>query len=209
MGIKKALRNLFPKGYFWKLAGNLGKLIDSLGVSLDRVKTYLKQIVSESIPSLATELRPWFEMLGIPFDSTLTLGQNRRIARQAYVNGGGLAIGIINDQVRIAFQNVTIEDISAYYPITSMAGFGMAGLMQANDYPDWIISPPTDGSYAIHFYQVIGEVQDIQELLRLNGFLSRVGPAWMQAIFNVDILNQSPTAQAGLGQAGLMQAGRI
>jgi uncharacterized protein YmfQ (DUF2313 family) len=205
----KSFRQLFPTGYFWQLKGRLGQLIDSISLSIQRVRDFLYQIVTESIPSTANFLQPWFEMLGIPYDQTLTLDQKRRIARQAYINGGGLARGIINEQVQIAFPNVQIVEISGYYPITSMAGFGQAGLMQANDYPSWLTSAPTDGSYAIHFYQVLGEVVDIQELLRLTGLLSRIAPAWMQAIFNVDILNQIPTAQAGLGQAGLMEAGRI
>lgn len=198
-------------GLFFKarIAGNLKLLIDALSVSLERLRLYFRGIVTESIPSGATTtLEAWYAMLNLKYESTLTVGQLQREARQAWTATGGLSIGKLEEQIQIAFPEITLETVSQYFPVENMCGIGMAGLMQATDYPSWISPAPTDGEYPIHYFFVTGTVQDIMQLVRLQGFLDRVKPAHMEPIYSVTVINVSGTAQAGLGMCGLMEAGK-
>lgn len=207
--ITRALRSLFPQSQAWALPATFSAVVSGLAQSIRRVYDFYRQTVQESLPGRADEtLSEWYDMLGIPYDATLTLRQRRLIARQAWTNAGGSAIQRLESQVQIAFPDVTLGTISAYADITNMAGIGMAGDMQATSYPSWLASEPVDGSYAVHFFRVLGEVKDIVELRRLTGLLDRIAPAHLEPVYQITILTQTPTAQAGIGMAGLMQAGR-
>lgn len=198
-------------GLFFKArkVGNLKLLIDALALSLERLRLYFRGIVTESLPSGATTtLEAWYEMLNIKYNATLTVPQLQREARQAWTATGGLSIGKLEEQIQIAFPGITLDTVTACFPIANMCGIGMAGQLQATDYPSWISPAPTDGEYPVHYFFVTGEVADVMQLVRLQGFLDRVKPAHMDPIYSVTILSLSATAQAGLGMSGLMEAGR-
>ena len=206
MGVMvRVLRGLFPTV---RIVGDFRLLQAALGASLDRLRLYLRGIVTESIPSGATTtLEAWYHMLGLPYDATLTTKQLQLQARQAWTATGGAAIKSLRETIQIAFPHVDIETMTAYADVSNMAGAGMAGRMQAIDYPSWY-TPSGAGEYPVHNFYVTGTVDDIQQLLRLAGLLDRIKPAHMHEVYNVTNLSTSGTGQAGLGMAGIMEAGR-
>jgi uncharacterized protein YmfQ (DUF2313 family) len=204
---KTALNNLFPR---LRKGKTLQAVISAASEGPSRARDFFREMVNESIPSRAVETLPaWYEMLGVPYDEDLPLARRQKQIHQAWVATGGLAIGSIENQIHIAFPSIFIDTIAEYFPTANMCGAGMAGKMQATNYPPWYLVDTSTGAYPVHFFLVRGEVLDIQELKRLEGFLDRVKPAHMEIVWEVNILSLDPTGQAGIGMAGLMEAGRV
>ena len=206
MGVMvRVLRGLFPAV---RIVGDFRLLQAALGASLDRLRLHLRGIVTEAIPSGATTtLEAWYNMLGLPYDATLTTHHLQLMAKQAWTATGGAAVESLRETIQIAFPGVDIESIEAYANTDNMAGVGMAGRMQAVDYPSWY-TPSGAGEYPLHYFYVSGAVEDIAQLTRLEGLLDRIKPAHMHAVYSVTNLSASGTGQAGLGMAGIMEAGR-
>jgi hypothetical protein len=182
-------------------------LLDAIAASIQRARDAVAAIITESNPGTAeTTLAEWYAMLGLRYDATLNLDTRQALARQAYISIGGQSLNALNSAIQVAFPDVQIEPVRI--GTRYMAGVGMAGLMEATDYPLWY-SGPTDGTYPIAYYRVTGEVNDAAERTALLNLLERIAPAEMEPeTGSLVIRNQTETAEAGLAMAGLAQAGR-
>jgi hypothetical protein len=201
----KSFRSLLPPS--WRLGVDLRAVIEALGLSFDRMRTLLRGVLTESNPSTAVDTLPeWYDQLGLIYDVTQTLAVRQARAKQAYSSLGGQSIGYLNEQLQIAYPDVYLEEI--YVDNENMVGYGMVGLMMVYDYPTWITSPPTDGTYPNFYYRVLGEVDDTYDLNGIKNLLSRIMPAPYEPVFAVTIRNLTPTGQVGIGMVGLMMVGR-
>ena len=96
--------------------------------------------------------------------------------------------------------------ISYLYPIIQSAPrkHGVA-----SDYPSWVPTGELDsGEWHVMYYQVRGQVDIILDLTALQDILDRIAPAYLEPVFNVDVLSITDTAQAGLGVSGLARSGK-
>lgn len=206
----RVLKNLLPSGGApWLLAPTFRALIEGLSVSLQRAKDVIDGILTESLPSTAVDTLPeWFGMLGIPYDATQTLTTRQNRAKAQWVAFGGQSLDYLNGIIQIAYPDVEIETVQLFCVPDNMVGYGEVGKIQATDYPSWLTSPPTDGTYPYAYYRLIGEVPDVSDLNRLLGLMDRIAPAEMEPVLAVDIINITETAEVGLGMVGLMEVGR-
>lgn len=206
MGIMtKTLKGLFPPD--WNLIKDLKAVIEALSLSLDRIAVFLNGIKTESNPSTAVDtLEEWFTQEGISYDPSLSVARRQELANQAYSNAGGQSPDYLNSQLQKAFPDVFLEEV--YIDPVFMAGFGMAGLMMASSYPSWLTPTPADGSYPNFYYRVLGEVDYVSDLTRIQNLLDKIMPVPYEPVYAVTIRNLTPSAMAGLGMSGLMMAGR-
>jgi uncharacterized protein YmfQ (DUF2313 family) len=203
--MQKVIKGLFPPS--WNLTRDLKAVIEALSLSFERIRIFFSGVITESNPGTAIiTLEDWFSQEGIIYDDSLSVARLQKLANQAYSTTGGQSRGYLNDQLQIAFPDVELQEVSISNEF--MAGFGMAGLMMASDYPSWIVSPPTGGEYPNFYFRVIGTVDYVSDLTRISNLLSRIMPVPYEPVFAVTILNLTPSAMAGLGMAGLMMAGR-
>jgi hypothetical protein len=203
--MQKVFKSLFPPS--WNLTRDLKAVIESLSLSMERVRVFYTGVLTESNPSTAVDTLPdWFDQEGISYDSTETLTRRQQLANQAYSTTGGQSIGYLNYQLQIAFPDVELQEVSIS-PVYQV-GFGMVGLMVVTDYPSWIVIPPTGGEYPNFYYRVIGEVDFVTDLERISNILSKIMPVPYEPVFAVTIRNLTPSGMVGLGMVGLMMVGR-
>lgn len=203
--MERSFKSLLPKD--WNPTGQLQALIEALAVSLERIRVFLRGVLTESNPGTAEEfLAEWYEQLGIKYDPTQTLANRQASASMVYGSTGGQNKDYLEEQIHKRYPDVYLD----YYAIDPefMAGFGMAGLMMATDYPSWYPSPIPGGADPAFYYRVYGEVDQVTDLNGIYNILARIMPAPYEPIFAVTIRSLTPRADAGLGMAGLMMAGR-
>ncbi len=208
MGIMKSvLLGLFPKGHPWQFPEKFKSVIEALSLSLDRVKIFLRGILLEANPGTATDLLPeWYAELGLSYDETKTLTTRQSRAKQVYSSTGGQNKNYIQDQIQISYPDVVIEEY--FTNPENMVGLAMVGDMQVQGYPSWLPVTPTDGSFPVHYYRVIGEVDDISDLYGLKNLLNRIAPLTHEPVYEITIRNQTATSEVGLAMVGLAQVGR-
>ncbi len=205
--MKRVLRRLFPPGHAWTLMGAVGDLIDALAESFSRIRTFFRGALTESFPGTAEEtLSEWFEALGLKYDPTQSLSDRQARADQAYTSVGGQNKDYLEAQIQKAYPDVSLIEVDIV--IENMVGIGMAGHMQTQSYPNWVVPPPTDGSFPMHHYQVVGEVDDAIDLKGLQNLLERIAPLTHEPVFQITIRNQTATSETGLGMVGLAEVGR-
>jgi uncharacterized protein YmfQ (DUF2313 family) len=205
--MNKSFKTLFPKGEPWKFPTYFKAVRDAISLSLDRAHDFIMDVIAESNPGTATDMiSEWFDMLNIKYDSTQSLANLRKRASQIYSSVGGQTRSYIEQQIQLLYPDVEVKEYVVYFD--GMAGLGMAGLMMASSYPSWLTSPPTDGSYPVYYYRVVGEVDDVSDLHNVYNLLDRIAPLTHEPVFSVTIRNQTATGEAGLAMAGLAQAGR-
>ena len=205
MGIaEKSLKSLIGK---LKTGVDFSALVDALAVSFERLRVFVRGILTESNAGTADDtLEEWYLQLGISYDPSQLTETLQARAKQAQTSVGRSDIAYLNEQIQIAYPDVLLEEV--FIEPEFMAGFGMAGLMQASDYPSWLVSPPTDGTYPNFYFRVLGEVDTTFDLFGIINLLDHIMPAPYEPVFAVTILNLTPTAMAGIGMTGLMMAGR-
>ena len=204
--VSRMIRRLVPERLF---GPGMTTVLDVMARSVKRAQVFLADSIREAGPSTATETLPdWYAELGLTHDATQPIAVRRTVATQAFRAGEGQSLEALNEVVQVAFPNVRIEPVR--FSPARMAGQGQAGRMAAQSYPEWYPEgAPRDGRYPVAYYRVTGEMQDIPALRTLLNLLDRVAPAEMEPVIGgLTILNQAPTAQAGLGMAGFMEAGR-
>lgn len=206
MGImNKAFKSLFPPD--WHLLGDLKAVIEALSLSLERLREFLIAVLDESNPLSAVDtLEEWHTQEGIVYDSSQSITKQQEIVNQAYSNAGGQDPDYLNGQIQKVFPDVQLQEV--FIAPEFQAGFGMAGLMMASSYPSWLVPTPTDGSYPNFYFRVIGEVDFVSDLTRIQNLLDKIMPVPYEPVYAVTIRNLTPSAMAGLGMAGLMMAGR-
>ena len=206
MGIMtKVLKGLFPPS--WSLTRDLKAVIESLSLSFERVRTFFFGVLTESNPGTAIlTLEEWHDQEGITYDSTLSISKQQDLANQAYSSTGGQSIGYLEEQLQIAFPDVELQEVNIA-PV-SQVGFGMVGLMQVTDYPSWLPLVPSGGDYPNFYFRVIGEVDEVGDLTRIQNLLDKIMPVPYEAVFAVTIRNLTPSGMVGLGMVGLMMVGR-
>ena len=205
MGIaEKSLRSLISK---LKTGVDFSALVDALAVSFERLRAFLRGVLTESNPGTADDtMEEWYTQLEIDYDATKNLSELQARAKQAHTSVGGSSIGYLNEQIQIAYPDVFLEEVTIAQE--QMAGFGMAGLMMASNYPSWLVSPPVDGTYPIFYFRVLGAVDYTWDLFGIQNLLDHIMPGPYEPVFAVTIRNLTPTAMAGIGMSGLMMAGR-
>jgi hypothetical protein len=111
--IKSAFSRLLPGGRAWRASGWFGLVIDGLALSIESAKTFLKNILMESIPKKSTLLLPeWYSALGLRYDENLTLSQLQSRADLAFTSIGGSSLEYLESQVNRELQGVVVEEIS-------------------------------------------------------------------------------------------------
>ena len=208
MGIMRStLRSLFPPGHPWQLFGNIGQLIDGLALSLERLRVFLMDVITESNPGTATDtLQQWYAQLGITYDQTQSTATLRKRAKQAFTAIGGQSKEYIEAVLQVAYPNITIEEFVS--EPDNMVGYGMVGQMVVTGYPSWIPAGAMDGTYPVYYYRVTGEVNTAYDLKGIQNILNRVAPLTHIAVYSVTVLELSKTSEVGLGVVGLAEVGR-
>lgn len=200
------LKSLFPKGSPWNLLGEFGKLINGIGTSINRVYTYAQETLAESNPSTTTDLiQNWFDALGIKNEPNLSLDEKRRILNTNYIGTGGQSKEYIQNQIQKVFPNIIIEEY--IFPVLSMVGYGVTGLMQVSNYPSWIPVQYKDNSYPVYLYKVTGTVSNVTQYLILQDLIKRYAPLTHIPVY-VNINFFSNTGMVGVGQTGISEVGR-
>ena len=203
--MKKVLKGLFPPS--WGLTRDLKAVIEAISLSFDRIRVFLNGALTESNPGTAVLTQEeWHGQEGIAYDSSLSVAKNQSLSRQSYSSTGGQSPGYLTEQLQIAFPDVELQEVSIDPEF--IAGFGMAGLMMATDYPSWLPIVPSGGDYPNFYFRVVGTVDEVQDLTRIQNLLDKIMPVPYEAVFAVTIRNLTPTAMAGIGMSGLMMAGR-
>lgn len=205
MGIaEKSLKSLISK---LNTGTDFKALIDALAVSFERLRVFLRGVLTESNAGTAVDtLEEWYTQLEISYDPTQSTEVLQKRAKQAVTSVGRSDIDYLNSQIQISYPDVYLQEV--YIDNELMAGYGMAGLMMASSYPAWLTPAPTDGSYPNFYYQVLGEVDNTWDLYGIENLLDHIMPAPYEPVYNVTIRNLTPTAMAGIGMSGLMMAGR-
>ena len=200
------LKSLFPKGSPWNLLGEFGKLINGIGTSINRVYLYSQETLAESNPSTTTDLlQNWFDALGIKNEPNLSLEEKRRILNTNYIGTGGQSKEYIQNQIQKVFPNIIIEEY--IFPVLSMVGYGVTGLMQVSNYPSWIPIQYQDNSYPVYLYKVTGSVSNVTQFLILQDLIKRYAPLTHIPVY-VNINFFSNTGMVGVGQTGISEVGR-
>jgi len=205
--MKRVLRLLFPPGSAWRLPGNLGNLVDALAESFTRLRTFFRGILSEALPGTAEDtLAEWYETLGLKYNPTQELAARQQRAEQAHTATGGQSKDYLEEQIQKAYPDVVLDEYETNPE--NMVGLGMVGDMQVQGFPSWLPSPPTDGSFPVHYYRVIGEVDDAIDLQGLQNLLTRIAPLTHEPVYEITIRNQTATSEGGLAMVGLAEVGR-
>lgn len=203
MDLKKAVTSLLP----FRIQSDLRAVINALSQSLIDLKVFLRDVTIEADPLTAVNtLEEWFDNEGLVYDPLISESEKQRQANQSFCSAGGQNQTYLEKEINKVFGDIELG--TATISPTEMAGFGMAGLMMATDYPSWVtgVSPP---DYPTFYYRVTGHVDYVTDLTKLENLLSRLMPLPFEPVFAVEISNLTPTAEAGLGMSGLMMAGRI
>jgi uncharacterized protein YmfQ (DUF2313 family) len=200
------LKSLFPKGSPWNLLGEFGKLITGIGTSINRVFLYANETLAESNPSTTTDLlQNWFDSLGLKNEPNLSLVEKRRILNTNYIGTGGQSKEYIQTQIQKVFPDITIEEY--VFPVNSMTGYEVSGVLQVSNYPSWIPIQYQDGSYPVFLYKVSGTVDNVTQYLILQDLIKRYAPLTHIPVY-VNINFYSNTGMVGVGQVGISEVGR-
>lgn len=204
--VSRLLRNLLPTGIVWRLFGDTGKLIDGIGTFFNRQKQFVEATLLESRPGTSVyELQNWYRAFGVTYNETLPLQQRQARAKQLFTSIGGQSVSYLRQQIQIAFPEIDIVEYEV--PFDSMAGRGMAGLMQATNYPAWVPIELRDGTFPVASFRVTGNVESPEEFTQLQDIIARIFPAHLTPFYQ-DILFFPETMMAGYGRAGRGMAGR-
>nr|WP_233142895.1 putative phage tail protein [Marispirochaeta aestuarii] len=205
--MRSTLRSLFPPGHPWQLFGNIGQLVDALALSLERLREFLMDVITESNPGTATDtLQQWYAQLGITYDPTQSTATLRKRAKQAFTAIGGQSKEYIEAVLQVAYPNVTIEEVEIE-PINQV-GIGMIGKMVTTDYQSWVPAGAMDGTYPVYYYRVTGEISTPYDLNGIQNILDRIAPLTHTAVYDVTVLGITDTAMVGLGVTGLAEVGK-
>ena len=111
--IDDALKRLLPKGMAWRPTGYFQDVLDALAISLGRIRTFYRGIITESIPDTADDtVESWYAMLGLAYDDTLSLINQRKRIETAYTSAGGQTLQYLNAQLQNEFPLVHISEIT-------------------------------------------------------------------------------------------------
>jgi len=121
MGImRRALELLLPRGYLWRLIGDASKLVEALGISLDRAKDLIDQTRREAIPKTAFYTLPeWHASLGIKYDPTVATEKQRVMLDAMHTANGNCSLGGLAVQIAKEYAGLSIsEDTVSGYSIS-------------------------------------------------------------------------------------------
>ena len=124
MGIaEKSLKSLISK---LKTGVDFSALVDALAVSFERLRVFLRGVLTESNPGTAVDTLPeWYTQLEISYDPTQLTDVLQRRAQQAHTSVGGSSIGYLNEQLQIAYPDVFLQEV-----------FIDQSLWQGSEWPD-------------------------------------------------------------------------
>lgn len=191
----KALQLVLPRGRAHAFPGDGLKLVEGLGVSLDRLHAAGRDIVAESNPGTATELLPeWHAALGIAYDSTRPVADQRAMLESVRCAIGGMTLNDLQLQIQREFPDVTVAEVSA----TSECGVAECGIAICNG---------REGDYSARYYDILGAVDNDSQLMRLGRICDHFAPAHLIANIAVEVRSLSETSSecgdciCGLGVA--------
>lgn len=194
----KSFRTALPD---FKVGETFGDILDALSLSLERVRVFLRGVMTESNPGTAEDTLPeWYAELGITYDSTLSLDARQKQARQKWTATGGQYLDFLNSQIQIAFPDVEIVKI--VIDESDMCGTGETGDMECAGYPSWLTTIPTDGTEVTAYYYVTGDLDNDEDLTRLEGLLERIAPAEMEPVYSITVASETDTSQSGIAVCG-------
>ena len=194
--MEKSLRRLLPNGQAWRLVGNVGELVEAFGLSLERARDFLGNVRNEAIPGRATYLiEAWHKTLGLSFDKSTTIEEQRRRVNSAYTSAGGSSIAYVIEQIKKEFPKVTVIE-------TASDQSGISGEAVVGD-------SVTSQSYEFGLsYTVIGDVNTASDLVRLRGLITRLVLLHLAPTYSIRIIETLDTAYTGACITGKARCGR-
>jgi len=124
---ERALRRLHPQNsHAFRLPGAIGQVISALSLSFERLRTFLKLALVESVPYYSTLTLPaWMQALGLTYDQMQGQAYNQAAADAAWANTGGQSLNYLNSQIQKQLPGVYIQEV-------------LYGSNMGTFYPNWI-----------------------------------------------------------------------
>lgn len=196
MGVMtKALRTLMPRGLPWRFPGQAGQMVDGIGASLDRLHSDALLLIDESRPGTALVTLPdWHGALGVPYDATKPIADQRAMLDAMYCAVGGMTRNDLEEQIHKEFPDAYVAEV----PTDSECGEGECGVAVCNGAP---------GDFSGQYFDVTGSVEDDAALMRLGRIIDHFAPAHLEPCIIVNVLALTATSsQCGDGICGLAVA---
>jgi len=190
--IGKAVRRLLPAGMAWR--GN-HLLIEGLDAALDRVRDYLRAIVSEARPGSAdATIDEWINLLRLSVPVDLPLSGKQAAAAAEWAAIGGQSLEYVNAKIQAVFPDIYIEEVGGAEAGT--AGVGEVGAAVTE----------TTNEYTFNYY-VYGVYPLYRDFSRLQGIIARIAPLHLVPIYSVTTTDRD-VARANIAATGLARCGR-
>ncbi len=155
--IHRVLKLLFPSGHAWMLQGTLGDLISALAESFSRLRTFFRDVLTESLPGKAVEtLAEWFKALGLIYDETQPLADRQAMADATYTSFGGQNFDYLNPQIQKEYPLIYLEEILG-------------------------------DAEKIYYYFVRGQIDDLADYNRIADVLVRIAPRHLVPVMILEI----------------------
>ena len=196
--MSSALRSLFPKGSAWRLLGNLGLLVEGIGDSLERARTFLRGALAEARPGSSVVLLPeWHAALGHAYDATQPVDYLQRTLKAIHTSRGGVGLNDLNAQIHKELTDVNITEI-AYNGPSALCGEAECGLDECNS-----LLPGSDANPTAYF--ITGTVQNDQEEARVASVIGHFAPLHLQPMSLLVNISENGNDECGSGKAGIAE----
>ena len=192
----KVLRLVWPKGRAHVLAGDGSSLITALGLVFDDARTTVRSIIGESRPGEAAEtLAEWHEALGLEYDETRPVDEQRDRLEAVRYSLGGSTLNILYRQVAKEFPDIVISEV----PAMGECGVAECGVAYCGG---------LECDYSPTLYDVSGTLLDEYQEARLDAILDHYAPLHLiPSTYGVVVLTLTISAETGLATCGLAECG--
>ena len=189
-----SLRLALPSGSAWrKIAAS--PLALALGDVLEAARETIHSIAAEAHPGTASATLPeWHETLGIKYDASRPLDEQRARLEATRLSVGGMTLSMLQAQVSREYPGVTVSEV----PADPLAGDDECGVSYCGG---------EVGDYSPLYYDVSGELADDYEALRVGAIVAHFAPLHLVACSSLTIAGISATSEAGLALCGVEEAG--
>lgn len=150
-----------------------------------------RSIIDEGWPGTATDtLRAWHDTLGVKYDASVTIEDQRTRLQAVATAVGGSSIGLLEAQIQKEFPEVFVVETT----FSSEAGEDECGVAECGE---------TEGVLDSTTYTLTGEIPDDSSSARIQAILARYAPAHMDPVSDLDVLSTSESSEAGEDQCGV------
>jgi len=212
------LIKLIPRGFAWvgKTRGDLKLLLDALSEEPKRLQEFMNAIAREANPGTAIDTQQeWYEQYQIRYNSKKSISEQQAETLGWYIALGRQDIVYLQDRIiKAGFPDIVIQerDESAEV-VTNECGTAECGTAECISsgmhlsecgiaecgYSECMDARKIFDTSWIFFYDVLGEVADSDELLRLKDLLQKLAPAHLTPVYAID----SSDNVCGVAECGL------